>query len=1047
MSKNLRMKEGSSRKAPSHRRGGREPLAFVDRRAGRHRPPTREHGRSRRWWMAAGVASLLAVLIPSAAKGDTAPAGSNGSVGLVRNDTWIGFYEVPGISGSVVCGHNGDGSWYPDGPYSAGQVVATSGDGAAVAWLLDHYAATTDPATAAAIDAINSRYGSNDGGLDDYNIAIGAGLGGTISTLLADGRDSAGPYAISITGLVTAATGHFDTTYTAAVHVRSASGNPITGKVVTLAGHGAHLFTSSVTTNRAGDASFQYSVPSSVPSPNFTIDAATTVPVLMRYSYLGPSAPHMPQDVVGSSTRPVKTTAAGAVNPYLSNLTFIKYTAGDASKAPVAGAVFSVTDVTQGRALGSFTSKTVPVSLAGANVMAGDTLRFVETQAPPGHYSQGPVTVTIPATATSGYQVKIPNPLTPDPAVTTKVNAALAAITTVLADQVTISGNDGEDGTDTATLLGPLQPGTTDGGPRPSGTAASACATITAQQWAAAPVVASYIVPVEGSVSGGNGTITVTGTSPATAGTGPGCYGWRHHLALSPSGAIADSIPTDPGETTLVMYPAASTRINTWQATIGSYLTDTLTVAGTYGQPVRVTGHLQSADPERVGRVLECPLADSGAWSKAATVAIIPAFTVTGDGPHAVPGRYLTTQASCYTFTYQITVALDTDSPDPSARSIPINLPAGDPGESALISAPTITTSSSATMTSPATTITDQVRIQGLHLPAGDTATLRAYYLGAEPVLPIAGGDSDAPACPNTAVLDQMPAEGRPATAGCNPTGWEHTPIAALPPPITVTGDGSYTTDPITLPAQAGYGTWVETLTYNGITVALTLAGTPSETVHAVAPTISTTITSADPSGGHATVSDTLTVTGLRLQPGDTASISAHVLSTASDGTSCADIDWSVADHVGEPSSLDLPGDGRYTTSPVPVGLGCHTYYEQLVINGRPVATGAEQAGQPSETLLITAPAGPVPSDTTTSTPGTSDSPSGTPTPSTPSSPQPRPTGSAPSPWRPPTVAGGGGHSLAFTGIRTGVAGILGGSAIAVGCLALLLGQRRGTKP
>ena len=206
---------------------------------------------------------------------------------------------MPGISGSVVCGHNGDGSWYPDGPYSAGQVAATSGDGGAVAWLLDHYAATTDPTTAAAIDAINSRYGSNDGGLDDYNIAIGAGLGGTINTLLAGGRDNAGPYAVSITGLVTAATGHFNTTYTAAVHVRSASGSPITGKVVTLTGHGAHLFTSSVTTNRAGDASFQYSVPSSVPSPNFTIDAATTVPVLMRYSYLGPSAPHMPQDVVG----------------------------------------------------------------------------------------------------------------------------------------------------------------------------------------------------------------------------------------------------------------------------------------------------------------------------------------------------------------------------------------------------------------------------------------------------------------------------------------------------------------------------------------------------------------------------------------------------------------------------------------------------------------------------------------------------------------------------------------------------------------------------
>jgi hypothetical protein len=1003
------------------------------RRSGRHRQAD-ERRRVRRWLTLAGVASLLAVLIPLAAKGDTPPAGSNGSIGLIRNDVWLGFYQVPGVDEPVVCGHNGDGSWYPAGPYSAGQVVATSGDGAAVAWLLDQYAATTDPSTAAAIDAVNSRYGSNTGGLDDYNIAMANGLSGLIETLLTDGRDYAGPYTVSITDLVTSATGHFDTTYTAAIHVRSAAGNPVGGQVVTLAGHNAHLFASSVRTNRFGDATFQYSVPSSVSSPNFTIDASTTTPVLVRYSYLGPSAPHMSQDVVGSSTRPVKTTSAGAVNPYLSNLTFIKYTNGDSGKTPIAGAVFSVTDVTQGRLLGSITSQTTPVTLAGAKIMAGDTLRFVETTAPPGHYSQGPVTVTIPATATSGYQVEIPNPLTPILQLSTKVQAPLASETTVLTDQVTVAGDDGEDGVDTATLLGPVSPGTSgDGGPslagsvHRAGTAASECATISADQWATAPVVGTYIVPIDGSVGGGNGTFMVTGTSINRVDSGPGCYGWRHHLVLTPSGATSDSQPSEPGESTLVLQPIASTSISTSAATVGTYLSDTLYLSGTHGQPVQVTGQLQTTPAQRLGREMACPSPNTTAWS---TVATIAAFTVTGDGTYPVPGRYLTSQAQCYSFAYQANVVLDPVASDPAAQSISLNLPAGDQGETAMISTPIVTTSSSATTTSPATTVADRIQIQGMQLPAGDSAVLRAYYLGTEPVLPTRGSNAGGPDCPNAAVLDRLPPEGRPSTAGCNTTGWENTPIAADPAPITVASDGTYTTDAITLPAQAGYGTWVESLTHNGITVELTSPGLPSETVHMTMPTIATAVVSTDPSGGTATMSDALDVSGLELQPGDRASITAHILTASSDGSSCDDIDWSVADHDSEPSRLDLPGDGHYITTPVSVGQGCHTYYEQLSINGRPVTTAAELPGQASETVLVAASAGPTPGPSATPTPTPSGSPGASPATSRPGNSQLR-------------TGEGGRHSLAYTGNSVAIVGLLAGLALAAGGMLVLLTRSR----
>lgn len=160
-----------------------------------------------------------------------------------------------------------------------------------------------------------------------------------------------------------------------------------------------------------------------------------------------------------------------------------------------------------------------------------------------------------------------------------------------------------------------------------------------------------------------------------------------------------------------------------------------------------------------------------------------------------------------------------------------------------LISAPTITTTASANTTSPATTITDQIRISGLQLPAGDAAVLRAYYLATEPILPTPGGNTTAPGCPPAAVLDTLPPDSRPSTAGCSPTGWENTPIAAAPAPITISGAGTYTTEPITLPTQPGYGTWVETLTYNGVTVELTPAGIAAETVHTVTPQIATAAT------------------------------------------------------------------------------------------------------------------------------------------------------------------------------------------------------------
>ena len=42
--------------------------------------------------------------------------------------------------------------------------------------------------------------------------------------------------------------------------------------------------------------------------------------------------------------------------------------------------------------------------------------------------------------------------------------------------------------------------------------------------------------------------------------------------------------------------------------------------------------------------------------------------------PHPVPGRYLATKATCYSFAYQLKVILDPSAADPATASIPLTL-------------------------------------------------------------------------------------------------------------------------------------------------------------------------------------------------------------------------------------------------------------------------------------------------------------------------------------------------------------------------------------
>jgi hypothetical protein len=445
-------------------------------------------------------------------------------------------------------------------------------------------------------------------------------------------------------------------------------------------------------------------------------------------------------------------------------------------------------------------------------VAAAAAVVLLATLGTPG---RGSAATSAPTRPHSG-RVQMTDSILPGLQVSGEENTSIGIGGTVLTNWVSISGDDGQDGTGSTWLLGPIQPapGATD------------CTAITETQWDNGPGQESFTYSIDESTDAGNGRHWLSSVQMWR----PGCYAWQHHIQLNPSGATADTSPAITGETVLIVQPQPTATINTARATAGSYLSDTLTLAGTYGRPVQITGQLIQAAPGYISRVPSCT-GVTGQWdSPTVVVATISPFTVTGDGEHPVPGSYQATTAACYSFTFHLTVLVA------RVGTASADVPAGASGGTALVDTPTITTTASST-------------------------------------------------------------------------------------PI-------------------------------------------------------------DTAAGTAQLSDALTVSGLHLQTGDIATVTAQILSAQPGTNGCADADWANADHTGTPTNLNVPADGQYDTAPVSAHAGCHTFVETLSINGHPVTTGAEQPGQQTETLLISPALPPRPTPTA---PGSAAA-TGTPTPTTSSS-------------------------------------------------------------
>ena len=591
--------------------------------------------------------------------------------------------------------------------------------------------------------------------------------------MLAHARALAGPYTVAVTWPTSATA--VDTPYTATVTVRSAAGNPVPGLPVALSGAAVTLAATSAVTNSAGQATVGFRFPAGA-SATGTINA--TVPewtTLDRYRSSGEQT----MLSLGAAARARGTHSAAITRTR--DVRLIKVAAGDSSQTPVAGYVFRITAANGTVVVASVTTTSTPVDVAA--LQPGQSYRATEIAVPAGAKLYIPAnptwTFTVPA-GTGEWTLVAADPRIPTPTVRTTTNLARAVIGQRLSDRVSVAGDDGENGTVTAQLLGPVAV------PR-----SGRCSDVTLAAYRSAASRA-FTARVDGAVAGGNGTVTVVGPVVAHQ----GCYGWAETLTLIPSRATATSPPTAPNESTVVTAPAVGTVVSAQIAAPGLQLHDTVTVRGLNGETATLIADLYG--PLRAAASTGCAGYDDAAWRaaiKASPATLLVKHTqtsITGDGVRIV-GPVTVTRLGCYTYVEELI-------PTATGESGAVRTSFGQPSESTVVLAPQVATAASAGMATPGGSLRDRVRVTGL---AGVPMTITGVLLG--PVPPHGGS--------------------------CLGLDWISAPVAGSIPALSVHTDGRYLTGAVRT-ARAGCYTFVEAMRpVSGSPLVSTPAGQRPETV------------------------------------------------------------------------------------------------------------------------------------------------------------------------------------------------------------------------
>ncbi len=338
------------------------------------------------------------------------------------------------------------------------------------------------------------------------------------------------------------------------------------------------------------------------------------------------------------ATRSASTNFSGRAVPRGFELYVEKLSA--VSGKPLAGAVLEVKDLTTGRELGRVVTADAPRPLVDPFTRSGrldpsHRYELSELKAPAGYYVPADHTRIFSGTAQQRkLTLRVTDPRLPTPSLSTQLQPApsspgsqVVQAGDAIGDSVSVSGDDGEQGTLTAKLEAVPAP--------PDGVCAQA-------SFAAASTLATRTVTVNGAVDGGNQTYAVPA---ATVSTGGECVSWIDALTLEPSGVRYSTRAGVPAESALVIAPAIHTSVSVPLALDGARVHDDVTVSGDYGQPARLSGSLLG--PLR-------PIHDSCRmldWAHARVAHEFGPVRVGGNGIYRV-GSYLLAPAlaGCYSY-------------------------------------------------------------------------------------------------------------------------------------------------------------------------------------------------------------------------------------------------------------------------------------------------------------------------------------------------------------------------------------------------------------
>ena len=395
-------------------------------------------------------------------------------------------------------------------------------------------------------------------------------------------------------------------------------------------------------------------------------------------------------------------------------------------------------------------------------------------------------------------------------------------------------------------------------------------------------------------------------------------------LYLPPDASITFTVPAGVGQWDVEFAdpakptPALHTQASPQRAVVGQRLVDHVTVSGDDGEGGTIAATVFG--PVRPPQSGQC--SDLGLAAYRGAPAARFTATVSGNGVVDVTGPTVT-QAGCYGWAETLTL---------TPSGVVVNSPPTAPGESLLVTQPSVRTVASAPVALPGTRLHDRVTVSGL----GDqSALLTATLYGPLPVNAVAGCD------------------GYDSKAWQNAVGAK-TSLVAGHASAGVHGDGTHDIGDVLI-SKLGCYTWVETLTPGspGASPVRTPYGQPGESTVVIAPALGTVASPAHVRPG-GSLRDVITVVGIG---GVKSSITGRLLGPIppADG-SCADLDWTHAPTAGRITPMPVHKDGRYLTAPIAItDAGCYTFSEELVSITVPPAAplAVTKPGQPGETVLV----------------------------------------------------------------------------------------------